>query len=1174
MRLRRLDLLRYGCFTDRSFELPGGSIDFHIVFGPNEAGKSTALSAIEDLVFGVPMQSPYDFLHDYSNMRVGAVLESGKESLKFIRRKGLKDTLLSSDNSPFPGGEAALRRFLAGADRSFFEMMFSLDRVRLEKGGQEILEAKGEIGQMLFSAGTGITGLRSRLIKLSNEADELWIPRKAANRRYYQAYEKLKEAENQRDQQRLTVNKWQELKRTLDDDKEVYAEVENKFKKVSAERTRLSRIRRVYRDVRLKVKLEENIAELGTVVCLPKDARQVLEKSEQKESKASTRIDTLSEQLARAREELQVLAYDERLVLHSDDIRQFHERRIEIRRQKDDLPKRQAELNAVEAELRTLAIELGWQEEVVSELIARIPARAKLRVVRSLHGQHGERVSDVKNETMKLEEDEAERDKLQRRRDPMRETTDVSRLEAVIKAVRKSGDVTGRVRSADQQVKDAQKRVEQLLSSLHPSIPSENDAVEIHPPTRMRVQDHRDKFQDWDRLSRETIQECSRVEQKLAQDRKSLQKATRDEQITTIDKLRESRSDRDALWRLVKQKHIENAPISDEETHRYADALNDLAVAFESAMRVADGLADQRFNDAKAVGQLLERHRNIENQENNLSQLGKRQEALTQEGERLNTDWHTLWDMAPFEPLDPDVMLEWLKTRDELREAIQHRADAESALKIRRREEREAKEGLLDELSSLGIDLTALGNDTLPVILEHADRVRREYEKEAEDKALLEESLREASTRIERQRRELARAKQERSKWQEEWSAALTEIGLPPDSNPDAVSTQIDVIDEMREKARQINDLRQQRINKIKRDITNFESDAKTMVSELADDLADTAMDDAVLEIENRLEKAQHICALRSSKIKEIEKIENNVHALEEDRQEARDSVNHLMNEARANTNDELRIAIEKSDSLRALQEESNTILQTLDREGDGLTVAELEEECDAVDIDQIPAREETINREWETLHDQSTDAAEKRLQSRHAFEAVGGDDAAARAEATRQEALAEIREVSERYVRVRTSAVLLQWAIDRYRREKQAPLLQRAGRLFARLTGDSFKRLQVDYDQKDQTHLTGVRPDGKIVPVSGMSSGTADQLYLALRVASIEDYLDRADALPFVADDLFINFDNDRAEAGFKVLGELSKKTQVLFFTHHLHLLDIARETLGDSISIENLNE
>ena len=78
------------------------------------------------------------------------------------------------------------------------------------------------------------------------------------------------------------------------------------------------------------------------------------------------------------------------------------------------------------------------------------------------------------------------------------------------------------------------------------------------------------------------------------------------------------------------------------------------------------------------------------------------------------------------------------------------------------------------------------------------------------------------------------------------------------------------------------------------------------------------------------------------------------------------------------------------------------------------------------------------------------------------------------------------------------------------------------------------------------------------------MSAGTADQLYLALRVAAIEDYLDHAEPMPFIADDLFINFDDKRAAAGFRVLNELAKKTQVLFFTHHEHLLDVARNTLG----------
>ena len=287
-----------------------------------------------------------------------------------------------------------------------------------------------------------------------------------------------------------------------------------------------------------------------------------------------------------------------------------------------------------------------------------------------------------------------------------------------------------------------------------------------------------------------------------------------------------------------------------------------------------------------------------------------------------------------------------------------------------------------------------------------------------------------------------------------------------------------------------------------------------------------------------------------------------------------RDRANHLRGLARAETNDELRSAIEKSDSHRILQDELSTVLQRLTEGGDGLALTELEAECDAIDIDRIVAKEETIPTELKALRDRLSAVAEIRLQARDAFEAVGGDDAAAQAEATRQEALAEISDVSERYVRVQASAMLLQWAIDRYRREKQAPLLKRAGELFAMITRGSFKDLQVDYDKNDRAYMTGLRPDGKVVSLSGMSSGTADQLYLALRVAFIEDYLDRADALPFVADDLFINFDNDRAGAGFDALGELARTTQVLFFTHHLHLLDIAQETLGDAISVVNLSQ
>lgn len=127
---------------------------------------------------------------------------------------------------------------------------------------------------------------------------------------------------------------------------------------------------------------------------------------------------------------------------------------------------------------------------------------------------------------------------------------------------------------------------------------------------------------------------------------------------------------------------------------------------------------------------------------------------------------------------------------------------------------------------------------------------------------------------------------------------------------------------------------------------------------------------------------------------------------------------------------------------------------------------------------------------------------------------------------------------------------------------------------MFATLTGGSFAALRVEYDDQDHARLAGIRPDQSSVNIGGMSDGTADQLYLALRLASVDEYLGRAHALPFVADDLLINFSDARAAAAFKVLAELGQKTQILFFTHHQHLVDIARATLGKGINVICLAE
>jgi uncharacterized protein YhaN len=108
------------------------------------------------------------------------------------------------------------------------------------------------------------------------------------------------------------------------------------------------------------------------------------------------------------------------------------------------------------------------------------------------------------------------------------------------------------------------------------------------------------------------------------------------------------------------------------------------------------------------------------------------------------------------------------------------------------------------------------------------------------------------------------------------------------------------------------------------------------------------------------------------------------------------------------------------------------------------------------------------------------------------------------------------------------------------------------------------YSTLRVDADGPSP-RLLGLRDDGRtMIEAGAMSEGTTDQLFLALRLAALEQSVAAGINLPFLANDLFVNFDNRRAEAGFKVLAEVAKSTQALFFTHHPHLVAIAESVVG----------
>jgi len=236
---------------------------------------------------------------------------------------------------------------------------------------------------------------------------------------------------------------------------------------------------------------------------------------------------------------------------------------------------------------------------------------------------------------------------------------------------------------------------------------------------------------------------------------------------------------------------------------------------------------------------------------------------------------------------------------------------------------------------------------------------------------------------------------------------------------------------------------------------------------------------------------------------------------------------------------------------------------QVLDHSG-GRSLGEVEREAAEVDRDAIPGRLLEIVSQLEQL-----EAARSRLdqqigQERGFLDLMNGGDAAAAQAEKEHQILAELYDQAQCYARLRAAAALLRGEIKRYRERNQEPVLQRASELFRQLTLGSFAELVSDFNDKDEPVLVGVRPSGEQVRVEGMSDGTCDQLYLALRLASLERYLVSNEPMPFIVDDILIRFDDERAAAALQVLADLSSTTQVIFFTHHARLVDLAKTISG----------
>ena len=216
MKIKSLQLIAFGPFTGRTLDFSDHSGAFHLVYGPNEAGKSTALRALRGMLFGIPVRTSDSFRHPHPKLRIGGelVLSNG-EKIAFIRRKGQRKTLRGADDRSLLD-EGVLSSFLGGIDQALFEQMFAIGHSDLVQGGEEIIAGGGSIGQALFTAGAGLIALQRFQQHLDHTMEALFKP-SGSNPRINRILTSLKKTRKDQREALLLGKTWKTHYRNLQD---------------------------------------------------------------------------------------------------------------------------------------------------------------------------------------------------------------------------------------------------------------------------------------------------------------------------------------------------------------------------------------------------------------------------------------------------------------------------------------------------------------------------------------------------------------------------------------------------------------------------------------------------------------------------------------------------------------------------------------------------------------------------------------------------------------------------------------------------------------------------------------------------------------------------------------------------------------------------------------------
>ena len=1155
MRLLSLDLERYGPFTGRRVEFRADA-RLHVVLGPNEAGKSSALAAVTDLLFGIETRTAYAFLHEMPQLRIGAEIGSADGGrLAFRRRKGNRNTLVDADDAALP--EAALAPFLGGLTREVFCRAFGLDANSLREGAREMLLAEGELGASLFAAASGLRGYSDLQTSLEAESDRIYGPRKRQDRSFYQAFDRYDEARKAIRETGLRAGDWRELNEGIAAAGASLDAIKAERMRIAAEQARLARLRRVgpliaeIDALAARDGAEPDLVEVPDAwverlgeACAALRGRQA----------EAVRIDAAADA---ARAAFAAVAVDAGLVGRAEEILEGFRGIDRFDKNGADLPRIQGEADQFDAELARLAVRVGLPD--VEALTRRQPSDAERARVEALIRDGQEDAAAIARLERDLGAARAEHEGLLRDVaeggtpvDPAPFREALRPLVAIRTAIVERDALDATVRRAEQVLRGQAAR-------LSPPVADVAALADAPLPTVETVARFRALLDGKERERALAVERRDAARRQVAARQARLREREAGRPIATRADLSALRAERDAAF----------APLREALSDGVRRPPGEVA-AYERLAQAADRLADELAADAARVAEHAADGQRLDAE---MAESAAADEILAEiEAEAAEglAAWADLWRPAGIAAATPAEMTTWLGEAETLIEA-KGALDERRIDRALRTERIEASRAPLLDLAARAELADLAGLDVGLILARIEERVagiasRWEATREANAR------IGAAAVGIARFTASLSDARTKQAAWRSAWAEAVGAIGLDGEAGTEmatrALAAWQAVPNVLAEREN-----RRARVAGIGRDMEAYRAAVTPLIAELAPDLAHIQPSAAIRSLQKRLQEAQASETRRRELAKRRDEAEREAGAAMRARDDALALLARLLADTVPDLSAEAQDVVEalhgRLVARRALRAEAQARRAELARAADGIPEETLRADLAAIDPDAIEAGLRRLAMEDEDLDQRGKTAFAERDRNERRREALEGGTGAELALAQKKAAEAELQGSARQWAVLKLASLMLGTAIARQRTGQQDPLLARAGGIMAALTGGAFSGLAQDYDEADKALIVARRAGGETIHVQGLSEGTRDQLYLALRLAYLEDYAGKAEPAPFIGDDLFSTFDDARTGHGLEALAAIGGTVQPILFTHHRHVADLAQARLGSAVDI-----